>query len=227
VTEAPYAEWFGDRPAATRHAVGIGRNDEACLANLYRANPNRPIVVLVIAGRPIELRGLLTGTGADARGARGVRAVVTAWLPGGVGGGVADVLWGRAPANGTLPVQYAGAFPLGWSAPYPAAAPWPGCGCTRGPGSVPWITWIAILASAAGVLLCSACACLVRCCACVRVVWSAEDDDDGAPAGKPCAAGDPGARGAHGDPARERPLTAEAFKAAALKRLLHAEGMRG
>ncbi|MFC6802933.1 glycoside hydrolase family 3 C-terminal domain-containing protein [Deinococcus caeni] len=53
-----------------------------------------PCVVVTVLGRPL----ILPGTP--------MNALVAAWLPGSEGAGVADVLYGRAPFTGRLPVSW-------------------------------------------------------------------------------------------------------------------------
>src|SRR5262249_48246396 len=62
--------------------------------------PRPPTVVVVLAGRPVNLDAFV--------GDATVRAIVMAWYPGSEGGGVADVLFGVNGANftGKLPVTW-------------------------------------------------------------------------------------------------------------------------
>jgi beta-glucosidase len=85
VGELPYAEMKGDRLNLTLDA-----GDQKALANARASN--RPIIVVVISGRPIDIAPVL----ADAN------AVLAAWLPGTEGGGVADVLFGDYRPTGKL-----------------------------------------------------------------------------------------------------------------------------
>jgi len=84
--EAPYAEGFGDveelrlPPADVRAAVAL-------------ADAGWAVVLLLVTGRPLLLPPPLLSR---------VAAVLVAWLPGTEGDGVADVLFGRAPATGRL-----------------------------------------------------------------------------------------------------------------------------
>jgi beta-glucosidase len=93
VGETPYAEGMGDvgvngrtlsQSAADRTAI-----DRVCGA-ISRC------VVLVVSGRPMIVTDKLTQ--AD--------ALVASWLPGSEGAGVADVLFGRTPFTGKLPVSW-------------------------------------------------------------------------------------------------------------------------
>jgi beta-glucosidase len=85
VGELPYAEMKGDRLDLTLDAT-----DRQALANARASN--RPIVVVVISGRPIDIAPVLS----DAN------AVLAAWLPGTEGTGVADVLFGDYRPTGKL-----------------------------------------------------------------------------------------------------------------------------
>ena len=85
VGEDPYAEGRGDRA----HPV-LSDGDHALVADARRTG--KPVVVVLLVGRPLILGSALD----DAT------AVVCAWLPGSEGGGVADVLFGAAPASGKL-----------------------------------------------------------------------------------------------------------------------------
>jgi len=86
IGEDPYAEGKGDRTDLT-----LSEEDRALVARLRRHG--RPVVVVLISGRPLILGSVLTE--AD--------AVVAAWLPGTEGGGVADVLFGDRAPVGKLP----------------------------------------------------------------------------------------------------------------------------
>lgn len=192
VSEPPYAEFFGDRPYTTPHAVGLSREDEICLETLHAANPKRPIVVLVLAGRPLDLsRYYEAADDADGnetiRGKRGVRAIVTAWLPGESGAGVANVLWGKAAAAATLPRRWMD-LPTGWGVTWPAR-PDATCGCRRFPGGVPMFL-IVLIALPLALLLClcvGQCACLCgrvcgqRLCACTVGTSPADPDSPRTP----------------------------------------------
>jgi len=96
-----------------------------------------------------------------------VKAILNAWLPGGAGGGVADVLWGRCAVNGSLSVQYGDDFPMKWGYQYPSS--WTSCGCRRGPGGVLWTVWAVIFSVILVSVLCSFCNCCIRLSACVTV----------------------------------------------------------
>lgn len=83
--ENQYAEWTGDNAAPALPATTKTRIDD-CVA------VSTPVVLVTISGRPILLDGY------EARCA----AVVSAWLPGTEGRGVADVLFGVVRPTGTL-----------------------------------------------------------------------------------------------------------------------------
>jgi beta-glucosidase len=89
VGEKPYAEGLGDNPSPTLPA------DQQALIAALRAT-GKPVIVVVIAGRPLAL-----GPGKDANG------LLMAYLPGTEGGsGVADVLFGKVNPSGKLPVSW-------------------------------------------------------------------------------------------------------------------------
>ena len=90
VGEDPYAEGRGDRV----HPV-LADADRALVAAAH--GTGKPVVVVLLAGRPLVLGPAL----ADAT------AFLCAWLPGSEGGGVADVLFGVAPATGKLSCSWA------------------------------------------------------------------------------------------------------------------------
>jgi beta-glucosidase len=89
VGEKPYAEGLGDNPSPMLPA------DQQALIAALRAT-GKPVIVVVIAGRPLAL-----GPGKDANG------LLMAYLPGTEGGsGVADVLFGKVNPSGKLPVSW-------------------------------------------------------------------------------------------------------------------------
>ncbi|MEP9400539.1 glycoside hydrolase family 3 protein [Sphingomonas silueang] len=91
--EAPYAEFQGDR------ADLLFDNDAGALATLKRLRAaGVPTVAVFLSGRPMWVNTYLNA--AD--------AFVAAWLPGSEGGGVADVLYGRRPFTGRLPMSWPG-----------------------------------------------------------------------------------------------------------------------
>ena len=87
VHELPYAEGLGDRADLRLPA------EQAALIDKLRARCERLVVVL-ITGRPLIISDHLPRA----------EAWVAAWLPGSEGGAVADVLFGRLPFTGRLPL---------------------------------------------------------------------------------------------------------------------------
>jgi beta-glucosidase len=89
VGEKPYAEGLGDNPSPMLPA-----DQQALIAALQKTG--KPVIVVVIAGRPLAL-----GPGKDANG------LLMAYLPGTEGGsGVADVLFGKVNPSGKLSVSW-------------------------------------------------------------------------------------------------------------------------
>jgi beta-glucosidase len=89
VAERPYAEGVGDSAD-----LALPPADLAAARRLRESV--RRLVLVVVAGRPVDIAELLPL--AD--------AVVVAWLPGSEGAGVADALFGHAPFSGKLPVTW-------------------------------------------------------------------------------------------------------------------------
>ena len=84
--EEPYAEFEGDRKNAVfADEEGLG------LLRKFKAAGVRTVAVF-ISGRPLWMN----------REINAADAFVAAWLPGGEGGGVADILYGKRPATGRL-----------------------------------------------------------------------------------------------------------------------------
>jgi beta-glucosidase len=89
VGEQPYAEGLGDNPQPR-----LPDDQQALIAALEATG--KPVIVVVIAGRPLGL-----GPAADADG------LLMAYLPGTEGGSaVADVLFGKVNPSGHLPVSW-------------------------------------------------------------------------------------------------------------------------
>jgi beta-glucosidase len=86
VGEEPYAETQGDR--VDLHLAP----DELAVVEAMKKS-GRPLVVVLLSGRPMILDGVLDAA----------TALVAAWLPGTEGGGVADALFGDAKPAGKLP----------------------------------------------------------------------------------------------------------------------------
>lgn len=89
VGEKPYAEGWGDRALPI-----LDEADRIAIKNL-QAVADR-VIVIVVAGRPLLLAEEVTA----------IDGLVMAWLPGSEGAGVADVLFGRRPFTGVLPLPW-------------------------------------------------------------------------------------------------------------------------
>ena len=89
--EDPYAEFQGDRPDV---AFDDPTDNLALLRRLKAAGI--PTVSVFLSGRPLWVNPHLNASD----------AFVAAWLPGSEGGGVADVLFGKADFKGTLPYSW-------------------------------------------------------------------------------------------------------------------------
>ncbi|WP_374228232.1 glycoside hydrolase family 3 protein [Streptacidiphilus sp. ASG 303] len=92
VGETPYAEGVGD--VGNGHTLELSAADRANVDRVCAAI--RTCVVLDVAGRPQIVTDRLPRTD----------AFVMSWLPGSEGGGVADVLFGKRPFTGRLPVSW-------------------------------------------------------------------------------------------------------------------------
>ncbi|REK74734.1 glycoside hydrolase family 3 N-terminal domain-containing protein [Paenibacillus paeoniae] len=103
IGETPYAESDGDRTALDLDVV-----DRETLLNIRKSDPNIPIVVVLVSGRPMTISEHLS----DWQG------LVAAWLPGTEGRGVADVLLGSRDFKGTNPIEW----PFYVNANYPLTA---------------------------------------------------------------------------------------------------------
>ncbi len=88
VGEAPYAEGWGDNANPT-----LSEEDKLAIKNLQSHCDK--VVVILVSGRPLILDDIDS-----------YDALVAAWLPGSEGAGVADVLFGRVPFTGTLPLHW-------------------------------------------------------------------------------------------------------------------------
>jgi beta-glucosidase len=128
VGETPYAEGFGDvggptctwctPPQAEAKSLTLQPADRAVVDKVCAAVAK--CVVLLVSGRPQVVTDQLGE----------IDALVASWLPGSEGAGVADVLFGRRPFTGRLPVtwpattaqvpinvgdrNYAPLYPYGW-----------------------------------------------------------------------------------------------------------------
>ncbi|TQS46818.1 glycoside hydrolase family 3 protein [Cryptosporangium phraense] len=104
VGETPYAEGFGDVggpvwPNGTEaqkepKSLTLSAGDRAVVAKVCAAVST--CVVLLVSGRPQVVTDQLPV----------MDALVASWLPGSEGAGVADVLFGRKPFTGRLPVSW-------------------------------------------------------------------------------------------------------------------------
>ncbi|MFA1546745.1 glycoside hydrolase family 3 protein [Actinomadura chokoriensis] len=92
VGETPYAEGVGD--VGNGHTLNLSDADKANIDKVCGAI--RTCVVLDVAGRPQIVTDRLPR----------MDAFVMSWLPGSEGAGVADVLFGRRPFTGRLPVTW-------------------------------------------------------------------------------------------------------------------------
>ncbi|MGV9247369.1 glycoside hydrolase family 3 protein [Streptomyces sp. NPDC003710] len=91
VGETPYAEGVGD--VGNGHDLQLSAADKAAVDKVCGAVK---CAVLIVSGRP-QLIGDRLGE---------IDALVASWLPGTEGDGVADVLYGRRPFTGQLPVTW-------------------------------------------------------------------------------------------------------------------------
>ncbi|MGV9451441.1 glycoside hydrolase family 3 protein [Streptomyces sp. NPDC003635] len=91
VGETPYAEGVGD--VGNGHDLRLSAADQAAVDTVCAA---MKCAVLIVSGRPQLLGDRL----AD------IDALVASWLPGTEGDGVADVLYGKRPFTGQLPVTW-------------------------------------------------------------------------------------------------------------------------
>ena len=144
VSEAPYAEFRGDFTIeqssaelwrkATKNAVPLGfkqvdphgdgrkrheyshgKADLACLRALWQKQPKRPIVLVTLSGRPIDLSAFHEDAHPPQLGQQGVKALVAGWLPGSEGGsGLAELLFGAQAFSGRLSRPWGDFFPTGY-----------------------------------------------------------------------------------------------------------------
>ncbi|MFF9674979.1 glycoside hydrolase family 3 N-terminal domain-containing protein [Streptomyces eurythermus] len=91
VGETPYAEGAGD--VGNGHDLALSAADQAAVDKVCAA---MECAVLIVSGRP-----QLIGDRLDK-----IDALVASWLPGTEGDGVADVLYGKRPFTGQLPVSW-------------------------------------------------------------------------------------------------------------------------
>ncbi|CDN43790.1 glycoside hydrolase family 3 N-terminal domain-containing protein [Paenibacillus sp. P22] len=91
VGEMPYAESDGDTSN-----LNLNTEDLATLANVRAADPELPIVLVLVSGRPMTIGDQL----------KDIQGLVAAWLTGTEGDGVADVLLGSKDFTGKLPLKW-------------------------------------------------------------------------------------------------------------------------
>jgi beta-glucosidase len=89
IGETPYAESNGDK---TADALKLDSEDLTTLKNIKETNPELPVVAVLVTGRPITIADQVE----DFDG------LISAWLPGTEGQGVADVLFGDYDFTGKL-----------------------------------------------------------------------------------------------------------------------------
>ena len=89
VGESPYAEGWGDNPSPS-----LSEEDLAVIENVRQTS--KTVVVILVTGRPLFITNEIERWD----------ALVVAWLPGTQGAGVADVLFGKTPVTGTLPLPW-------------------------------------------------------------------------------------------------------------------------
>ena len=89
--EDPYAEFQGDVP----DLIFRDKSDNLALLKKYQADGIKTVAVF-LSGRPMWVNSHINASD----------AFVAAWLPGSEGGGVADVLFGKADFKGTLPFSW-------------------------------------------------------------------------------------------------------------------------
>lgn len=94
IGEEPYAEMFGDTDdAAIDGPMSLEGNLEAVeLAKTY----GKPVVTLIVAGRPLVIEEYL----------KDWDALVMSFLPGTEAMGITDVLYGKVPFTGKLPITW-------------------------------------------------------------------------------------------------------------------------
>ncbi|MDW7661689.1 MAG: glycoside hydrolase family 3 N-terminal domain-containing protein, partial [Bacillota bacterium] len=94
IGEKPYAEMFGDTDDASLSGpLSLDGNLEAAeLAKTY----GKPVVTLIVAGRPLEIEEHLNDWD----------ALVMSFLPGTEALGITDVLYGKVPFTGKLPITW-------------------------------------------------------------------------------------------------------------------------
>jgi len=83
--------------AASRASIKLPGNQSALLAAVREANPNKPIVLVLFNGRPLDITADITN--AD--------AVLEAWFPGTMGGqAIAELIYGKVNPSAKLSVSF-------------------------------------------------------------------------------------------------------------------------
>lgn len=95
VGETPYAESNGDSSASQ---LKLSKDDTNVINTIKEDHPDLPIVLVLVTGRPLTI--------ADQVKDERISAIVSAWLPGTEGTGVADVLVGEKDFTGTNPITW-------------------------------------------------------------------------------------------------------------------------
>lgn len=116
----PMGLWQRDPHGDTsmRDAYSHAEPDYACLRNLASRQPSRPIVLVVLSGRPLDLLAYHEDAQPPRHGRQGVKAIVAAWLPGSEGGdGLADLLYGDQHFTGRLSRPWGHHWPVGFGSP--------------------------------------------------------------------------------------------------------------
>ena len=104
--------------ASMSDAYSHAEADYACLRNLAHTQPSRPIVLVVLSGRPLDLSAYHEDAQPPRHGRQGVKAIVAAWLPGSEGGdGLADLLYGDQRFTGQLSRPWGKHWPIGFGGP--------------------------------------------------------------------------------------------------------------
>ena len=94
IGEKPYAEMHGDTDDLSLDGpLSLTENIQAVK---YAQTLNKPILTIMIAGRPLLINDYINDWD----------AFVMAWLPGTEGNGITDVLFGDKPFQGTLPFTW-------------------------------------------------------------------------------------------------------------------------
>lgn len=93
--EKPYAESNGDSSASQ---LKLSSSDIKVINTIKEDHPDLPIILVLVTGRPLTI--------ADQVKDDSIQAIVSAWLPGTEGAGVADVLFGEQDFTGTNPITW-------------------------------------------------------------------------------------------------------------------------